>query len=170
MNALTAVLSLYPQLVPGPDFTIVPAAGRGTAIGTWTTTVAPQPTVDQLTAALDARDLSSAQSAQIQLLSVPYQAALQAPVSYMGTTFDADLYSQTIVAHAMLVYATEGATPDGFYFADSAGNQVPMTLTQLQGLGSAIAASYLPTFQKWTALKAQVLAATTAAAVKAVVW
>jgi Domain of unknown function (DUF4376) len=170
VNTLAAVLSLYPQLVPGPDFTIVPATGGGTAIGAWTTTVAPQPTVDQLTAASNALDRGAAQSAQIQKLSVPYQAALQVPVSYMGTTFEADLSSQTIVAHAMLVYSTEGATPSGFYFVDSNNNQVPMTLTQLQGLGSAIAASYLLTFQKWTALKAQVLAATTVTAVQAVVW
>jgi len=70
----------------------------------------------------------------------------------------------------MLVYAVEGAVPAGFYFADADGNKVPMTLTQLQGLGSAIAGNYLPVFQKWTELKAQVMAATTLEEVQAVVW
>jgi hypothetical protein len=114
--------------------------------------------------------LDSFKTAQIQAIAVPYEAALQSPVSYMGTTFPADLQSQIIVAHAMLVYAVEGATPAGFYFADTAGNKVPMTLTQLQGLGSAIAGNYLPVFQKWTDLKAEVLAATTVAAVQAINW
>jgi len=45
-----------------------------------------------------------------------------------------------------------------------------MTLEQLQGLGSAIANSYLPVFQKWVDLKAQVMAAATLPEVKAVIW
>ena len=114
--------------------------------------------------------LDSFKTAQIQTIAVSYQAALQAPVAYMGTTFDADAQSQIVVAHAMVVYGVEGATPAGFYFADSNGGKVLMTLTQLQGLGSAIANNYLPVFQKWTDLKAQVMAATTLAEVQAVAW
>lgn len=107
---------------------------------------------------------------QIETLAVSYQAALQAPVGYMGTTFDADAQSQIIVAHAMVVYGVEGVTPEGFYFADSNGSKVPMTLAQLQGLGSAIAENYLPVFQHWIDLKAQVIAAHNLADIKAVVW
>ena len=109
-------------------------------------------------------------TSQIQTLAVSYQAALQAPVAYMGTTFDADAQSQIIVAHAMLIYGIAGATPDGFYFASANGAKVPMTLTQLQGLGSAIANNYLPVFQHWIELKAQVMAAMTLADVQGVVW
>jgi hypothetical protein len=119
---------------------------------------------------LELNGLSYYQAAQIEALSVPYEAALQAPISYMGTTFDGDLQSQTIIAHAMLVYAVEGATPNDFFFADLSGNKVPMTLGQLQGLGSAVAENYLPVFKKWVDLKAQVMAATTLAEVQAVVW
>ena len=170
INTLQAILYLYPTLSPGPDFTLTPQSDGPAVIRTWTTTVAPQPTVEQLTAAWDVMELGAAQTAQIEALAVPYQAALQAPVAYMGTTFDADSQSQIVVAHAMLVYAVEGAVPAGFYFADADGNKVPMTLTQLQGLGSAIAGNYLPVFQKWTELKAQVMAATTLEEVQAVVW
>jgi hypothetical protein len=114
--------------------------------------------------------LASMQQAQITTFSTSYQAALQVPIAYMGTTFEADASSQIVVAHSMMVYAVEGATPAGFYFVDVNNNQVPMTLAQLQGLGSAIADSYWTVFQKWTALKAQVLAATTLAEVQAVTW
>jgi hypothetical protein len=116
------------------------------------------------------KGLAPLQQAQIQTLATSYQAALQVPITYMGTTFEADASSQIVVAHSMMVYAVEGATPPGFYFVDSNNNQVPMTLAQLQGLGSAIAASYWSVFQKWTTLKAQVMAATTLAEVQAVVW
>jgi hypothetical protein len=116
------------------------------------------------------KGLDSFKAAQIQALSVPYQAALQTPVSYMGTVFDADAQSQIIVAHAMLVYGVAGRTPDGFYFTDSSSAKVPMTLEQLQGLGAAISDNYLPVFQHWTDLKAQVMAAATLAEVQAVVW
>jgi hypothetical protein len=114
--------------------------------------------------------LSSYQASHLRTLSNSYQAALQIPIAYMGTTFAADTESQTVVAHAMLVYAAEGSTPNGFFFVDSNDNRVPMSLSQLQGLGSAIATNYWAVFQKWTALKAQVLAATTVAAVQTVVW
>jgi len=114
--------------------------------------------------------LASVQQTQIQTLQTAYQAALQVPIAYMGTTFEADASSQIVVAHSITVYTVEGATPPGFYFVDTNNNQVPMTLAQLQGLGSAIAASYWTVFQKWTTLKAQVLAATTLAEVQAVVW
>jgi hypothetical protein len=114
--------------------------------------------------------LAPLQQAQIATLQTAYQAALQVPIAYMGTMFEADASSQIVVAHSMMVYAVERATPPGFYFVDVNNNQVPMTLAQLQGLGSSIAASYWTVFQKWTALKAQVLAATTLSEVQAVVW
>jgi hypothetical protein len=53
--------------------------------------------------------LASVQQAQIATLQTAYQAALHVPISYMGTTFEADASSQIVVAHSMLVYAAEGS-------------------------------------------------------------
>lgn len=114
--------------------------------------------------------LAAAQQTQLQIIAGSYQAALAAPVAYMGTTFRADKESQTILAHSLTVYNQAGGVPSGFYFLDANNNQVAMTLAQLQGLGTAVSSQYLAAFQKRVNLDGQIMAATTVSAVQAVVW
>lgn len=114
--------------------------------------------------------LQQAQAAQNTLIVGAYETAITAPIAYMNTTFRGDKESQTILAHSLTAFNPVGATPAGFYFLDTANNKVAMTLTQLQGLGSAVAAQYLAAFQKRVGLQEQIAVATTIAEVQAVVW
>lgn len=110
--------------------------------------------------------LSELQADQIARIEAAYQAAIQAPVSYMATLFQADEASQSILARCL----SAGAVPAGFFWLDAQNNQVSMSYTQLQGLAAAMLAQGQEAFAKKTQLKEQVRAATTRAAVEAVVW
>lgn len=118
----------------------------------------------------NAQLLAAAQATQVSSITNSYGIAITTPVSYMSTTFRCDSESQVILAHALTVYNQIGSTPTGFYFLDTANNQVAMTLPQLQGLGAAVASQYLAAFQKRVTLIDQIEVATTVAAVQAVVW
>jgi hypothetical protein len=118
----------------------------------------------------DAQLLAQAQAKQLAVLGASYNAAKTANVAYMETSFMADDESQQIFAHALTAYTAVGSTPDGFYVVDASYNKVPMTLAQLQGLISAIAAQVWAAFQRWVEVKEAVAAATTVAAVQAITW
>ncbi len=118
----------------------------------------PPPTAAQI--------LAAAQASQIAIIESAYQAAIQQPVSYMSTTFQADLASQDVLAKSLV----PGAVPASFFWLDANNNQVPMTFAQLQGLAGAMLTQGQAAFAKKTGLKQQIRAATTVAAVQAVVW
>jgi hypothetical protein len=114
--------------------------------------------------------LNDAKIAQTAILVADYNAAIQQPVSYMGTTFQADSDSQTKVIQVLAAMTPAGATPAGFYWVDAANDHVAMTLAQVQGLSQAMMAQGWAAFQHLQARKAAVNAATTIPDVQAVVW
>ena len=103
-------------------------------------------------------------------LEAAYLAAVAQPVTYLGTTFQADADSQSTLNKVLTALTPAGATPAGFYWVDAANNQVVMTLAQLQGLAAAMLTQGWTAFQHLQTLKAQVRGATDVAAVDAVVW
>jgi len=114
--------------------------------------------------------LEQAKSAQIITLTSAYNAAIQQPVSYMGTTFQADADSQTKVIQVLAAMTPAGSTPSGFYWVDAANNHVAMTLAQVQGLSQAMMAQGWTAFQRLQTHKAAVNAAASIPDVQAVVW
>ena len=116
---------------------------------------------------LPANALAQAQADQVKTVTATYSAAIQAPVSYMATTFQADAGSQATLNK--VITAANGTVPAGFYWVDAANNQVAMTFAQLQGLASAMWAQGWTAFQELQTKKAAIAAATTIAAVQAIV-
>ncbi len=113
-----------------------------------------------------ASTLTGAQAAQIAIVEAAYQTAIQQPVSYMSTTFQADQDSQGVLTKSLVA----GAVPAGFFWLDKNNAQVSMTFAQLQGLASAMLAQGQTAFAKKTTLKQRINAATTVAAVQAITW
>ncbi len=115
------------------------------------------------------------QTAQIQILSASYQAAVTAQVSFttaagVTKTFQADSGSVANLQASIAGCQKAGATPTGFYWVTADNTQVPMTYADLLGLAEVIFNQGASAFQKLQTLKAQVNAATTIPAVQAIVW
>lgn len=106
------------------------------------------------------------QADKIQVLTTAYETAIQLPVSYLTTTFQADADSQLVLTKTL----SAGSVPTGFFWMDSLNNQVPMTFTQLKGLAAAMLTQGQTAFANLQVKKTAVRAATTASAVAAVVW
>ncbi len=102
----------------------------------------------------------------IGTLYAAYNAAIQLPVAYMATTFQADNASQDVLTKCLVA----DSVPTGFYWLDANNAQVPMTFAQLQGLAGVMLAQGQAAFAKLQAKKTAVRDATTVAAVQAVVW
>lgn len=111
-------------------------------------------------------DIDQVKKDQISALTLQYNAAIQQPVAYMATTFQADAYSQSEMTKKLVA----GSVPPGFFWLDSNNVQVPMTFTELQGLSAAMSAQGQSAFAKLQGLKAQVCAAATVEEVGLVVW
>lgn len=103
-------------------------------------------------------------------IDAAYSEAIQQPVAYMGTLFQADKDSQDVLLATLTTLNPLGATPPGFWWKDVTNNHIPMTLAELQGLGQTMFAQGWVAFQNRDAKKAQVTAATSEAEVSAVTW
>ena len=119
---------------------------------------APTPTAAQL--------LATAKTAQNATLSQAYAAAIQQPVTYMATTFQADTASQNTLSLSL----SPGSVPAGFYWLDATNAQVPMTFVQLQGLAYVMLVQGQTAFTRLQTCKRSVTNAVTVAAAMAVVW
>jgi hypothetical protein len=114
-----------------------------------------------------ADQLTPAKSAQISILEAAYNSAIQLPVAYMSTTFQADAGSQDVLTKCLVA----GSVPAGFYWLDANNAQVVMTFAQLQGLAGAMLVQGQTAFAHLQAKKSAVKAVTTTVAdVQAVVW
>jgi hypothetical protein len=114
--------------------------------------------------------LADVKVTQIALLTAAYTMAIQQPVPYMSTSFQADMDSQTKVVQVLAAMTPVGATPAGFYWVDAANNHVSMTLAQVQGLAQVMMDQGWAAFQNLQTRKAAVAAATTIEDVQAVTW
>lgn len=110
--------------------------------------------------------LAQAQAAQIAAIEQSYQIAIEQPVSYMGTTFQADGDSRDVLSKVLVA----GAVPSGMFWLDATNVEVSMTFAQLQGLASVMLAQGQSAFAKKTGLKQQIRTATTVASVQAITW
>jgi hypothetical protein len=108
--------------------------------------------------------LTGAKAKQITLLEAAFTAAIQLPVDYMATTFQADVASQDVLAKSLV----SGKVPTGFYWLDSANAKVAMTFVQAQDLAYAMLVHGMTAFAKLQDKKTAVRAATTVADVLAV--
>ena len=162
---------LFPAALQGVNgYTLTVDASGNASILLWNNALGTQPTAAQLTAELAALQLKQSQEAQIAALSASYTANGYADVAYMNTTFPCGS-SQLLLLSCTLVQAgTPQGLPSGFQWWDANGKGVSMTLAQLQGLGNAIFAQVYAAYAKLQGLIAEVEAATTIAAVQAVVW
>jgi hypothetical protein len=127
----------------------------------------PAPTNEQL--------LAQVQDKQLAALYAAYQQAVQQPVSYTSgggvtKTYQADPDSVANLTRMLLAFGATQAVPAGFYWVADDNTKVPFTYTDLQGLAQAIGTQSEAAFQHLQALKDQVRAATSAAAVQAITW
>ena len=126
----------------------------------------PAPTAAQL--------LAEAQAGQIVAIEAAYQAAIQQPLAYMGTSFQADKASQDLMAQTIIglqaVVAVGGTVPADFGWWDANNVKVLMTLLQLQGLYATGVAAVNTAFANKQAKKAAVRLASTVAAVTAITY
>ena len=131
-----------------------------------------QVTIEALTPAEIAANqptLEQTQSAKLRESEAAYQAAITAPITYMGTTFQADTGSQDTLAKTLTTLNASGAVPPGFTWWDEANNAVPMNLAQLTGLAGVMLERGWTAFANKQAKKDQVNAATTVEQVDSVV-
>lgn len=154
----------WPNL-PGSDYLIEATPAQWAARGSQAWQVR-----DRQLEAVPGITLAQAQAAQLALIDAAYESAMQIPVAYMGTTFQADAASQDVLTKTLSALTPTGSTPTGFYWVDTANNQVAMTLIQLQGLATTMLAQGWSAFQHKQTQKAAIRAATTVAAVQSITW
>ena len=117
-----------------------------------------------------AHPLPELKAAKIAQMETAYAGAVQQPVSYMGTTFQADTGSQAILTSTLVALNAAGAVPGGFGWWDINNAKVPMTLPELNGLAGAMLAQGWAAFQNKQAKKDAARAAATSGQVDAVAW
>ncbi len=114
----------------------------------------PPPTLDEVKAV------------QIAQIDAAYADAIQQPVQYMGTVFQADFDSQDTMTKVL----APGVLPPGFFWLDTNNERVPMTLDDLRGLAGVVLMQGQAAFSTRIALKAAVRAAQDVDDVHAVAW
>lgn len=119
--------------------------------------------------------LSHMKSWKSVLIDTAYAAAAVQPVSFktaagVTQTFQADSESQDVLLKAAQGYTISGAVPTGFFWKAQDNTLVAFTLADLQGLYATMLAQGWAAFQKRTALKAEISAATNIAVVQAITW
>ena len=119
-----------------------------------------------ITYVVPAPPLASVKINQIIELTKSYQVAIQLPVAYMATTFQADTGSQDVLTKCLVA----GSVPVGFYWLDANNIQVPMTFLQLQGLAGAMLVQGQIAFNQLQVRKNFIKVALTIPDVQAVVW
>lgn len=117
-----------------------------------------------------ARPVADIKAAKIAQLEKNYRAAVQQPVAYMGTTFQADTGSQAILTATLVTLNASGAVPPNFGWWDINNVKVPMTLAELNGLAGAMFDQGWVAFQKKQTKKADARNAANAAQANAVAW
>ena len=114
---------------------------------------------------LRAPTLPDAVVAKIAQLTQAYQDAIQQPVAYMDTMFQADNDSQDVISKTL----SPGVIPLDMSWLDIDNIPILMTFEQLQGLSGVILAQGWAAFQNLQRCKTDVRAATTVEDVDAVI-
>lgn len=125
--------------------------------------------VSAVDTAIPPKPLSEVKAAKLAKLESARDAATVLDVTALGSTWQADERSQKLLSSAITL-ASAGA-PLPAVWRDTANNDLQVTsLGQLVTIAGAMAAQTQAAYGKSWTLKAQVNAATTSAAVDAVVW
>jgi flagellar biosynthesis/type III secretory pathway ATPase len=144
--------------------------GAALAIPSWPKGMSPY----TMPAPTAAELLAAAQQTQLALIDSAYDTAMQQPVAYMNTTFQADVSSQDLMNRAITglqaIVATGGTVPSNFAWYDVNNQPVTMTLLQLQGLFATGVANVNSLFVYKQTQKAAIRAATTVSDVAKIVW
>ena len=82
------------------------------------------------------RQLQQAKATKLSEITADYMAATTEDIAYMDTAFQTGPAS--INTMAQVLSGASLGLPADFYWVDATNAQIPMTLVQLQGLGSAI--------------------------------
>jgi hypothetical protein len=114
--------------------------------------------------------LSEAIAEKLAQLERAYETAVQQPVTYMGTTFQADTASQEILTKTLTALNPLGGVPQGFAWWAMDNSAVPMTLAELNGLAMAMLTQGWAAFQHKQAKKEAARDAQTVDDVNAVEW
>lgn len=112
--------------------------------------------------------VSQAQAVQSAQIVASYTSAMESPIAYLGTTFQADPISLATLNDA--IAASGGMVPSGFAWFDINNTPVPMTFAQMQGLANIIFLRAQPLFVRKKTLQSQISSATSVSAVQAIVW
>ena len=134
---------------------------------------AANPMLWQLVKGTLVESLSAAQSAQIAILTAARNAAMLAPVSFKtaaGTTAMFSTSAQAISYLQGVIDAGSAAWSANLWLSNAGTPITPFTFADVQGLAAAIEAVETPEYQELLKLIGEVMAATTVAAMQAVVW
>lgn len=112
--------------------------------------------------------LLQAQADRLAFIESSYAAAVSADISYMGTTFQADAHSQTLITSVLV--ALGDTSPPGFTWWSQDNTGIQMTNADLQGLAQAILLRGQPLFAKKQTLKAAVRGAIDIQSVEEITW
>ncbi|MEO6146722.1 MAG: DUF4376 domain-containing protein [Sulfuriferula sp.] len=112
--------------------------------------------------------LANAKTAKNTELEQAFGAAATADIAYMGTVFQCDPGSQSLLTSTISNVTAKGSVPSGFAWWDKANNSIPMALAQVQGLGDAIWQRGNAAFVNKRTKKDQVIAASDIPTVNAI--
>lgn len=169
-----AITYLFPKAVYTVDYTAALDVNKSATLLLWNPTLGEAPTADQITAALSAYNLANVKAPQIATIEAAYETARYGtPVSLtVGSntlSFPTDTATQTNITGYLVAFNATNA-PATMPLQDASGAVQMLTYAQLQTLALTIANNSMTVWQKMAGLIAQINAATTIAAVQAVVW
>lgn len=101
--------------------------------------------------------LANAKVGALAHLKSAYEAAIQQPVHYLNTEFQADATSQDMLTKVLAA----GAIPADFAWLDTHNQPIKMTYVELQGLAGAILVQGQTAFFQWQTHKGKIRAAST---------
>ncbi len=175
----SAIASLFPTAKSGIDYTFTLDSAGNATITLWNNALGVQPTMTELTAAVTAAQLASAQQAQIAIItaaSVTAQttgftsSALGSAYTYPSSPTDqgnltavvtSSLYPNAPTTASYSFWCTSAAGVSGF---------VAHTAGEIQQVGSDALKTIMAIKQQAVTLADTITACTTVAAVQAIVW
>lgn len=169
----------YPGSMNVRDYTVAVDSSGNATISLWNNALGTQPTPTQLAAELATLQLQQAQQAQIALIAQASNAAQTTGFSSsaLGSayTYPSGLQDQANLTACIVASLMPGNASTWtvlFWCTSSAGvsNFVAHTAAQIQKVGQDALTAIMTIKQKQLTLTQQILAATTIAAVQAVVW
>lgn len=171
-----AVSYLFPASVYGQNYTAAVDTQGNATINLWSNALGVQPTPAALTTALNDASLNAASAVQVAALTSSYQAARWGRDVILDQSgggklvFPSDASTQSNVMGYLVAYASPNQPPKTMPLLDASGVVQQVTYSQLSLLAGMIADRAITAFTLYQSLLAQIKAATTVAAIEAVVW